>query len=149
MPDDDISFPSEWDEFLALVREIIARKDQQPARNYIRALYDYQQDVLSALQERDFNTAFREGWLEFASQEENTQTAQLLKTELRAVTAMLREGVGEFSAREWSRVRLRDLLNAARVVVDSLIDLLGDGLGMVIKGPLTVFSELLEIYEAA
>ena len=137
-------FAQVWLAFVQAIRQLLEMIYAQPDREHLEPYREWSGEVLGSVSRDQFVGGLDERWSRLRG--DSPETAYLLLQELRlyppAVTAI--------GGRFWRRANKREArevregMSIGKTALDSLLDLLDD-LPMLIKGPLKVLGEMLDI----
>lgn len=139
-------FGQVWVAFVQAIRELLAMLRDVPERRHLDPYERWTGAVLEAVLRERLIVEMRQRWLTLREREEGAETAELLYGEFQIfpeVVGGIRERFRRRGGRR-SAPLIREGMSIGKTALDSLLELFDD-LPLLIKGPLEIFAELMDI----
>jgi len=158
MPDQlgpDEPFPELWKGYVSALQQLVTVRRRRPPQAFLASFEAFFDEAFRGVTEDAAVEDLTAAWSQFEADDSNHRTARLLRLELvafingfQAVTGSpARPQTDPPSTKHWlSRdATAKDMTNAGKTVLESILDALGDLLPVWVRGLLKILKEVLDV----
>lgn len=153
--DPTAEFSTLWRNYVCVVRQLVIVRRRRPPQTFLAAFESFFKESFDNLSQDSFVNDLTSAWSQFELEESNHLTAKLLRLELVAFIKGFQSVTGSSilpaadppSTKLWlsRNTTAKDMTNAGKTLLESILDALGDLLPTWVRGLLKILKEVLDV----